>query len=84
MKDLLINGFKSNARPMKDAGIYWKNWNDHTYLNNSETLAIYTTKDKKTIKVYDLVENKLVQESQLKDPESKNPNEALKVCQRVS
>ena len=47
-------------------------------------MVIYTTEDRKSIKVYDLSEKKFVQEIQLKDPEAKDPNEALEVYQRVS
>ena len=64
---------------MKDAGLFWKDFVNHSFLNISGTLAIYTTEDRKSIKVYDLSEMKLVQEMQLKDPEAKDPNEALGV-----
>ena len=42
---------------MKDTGVHHQ-----TYINFSGNLAIYTTKDNKSIKVFDLKEKKLVDE----------------------
>ena len=48
--------FKSNAHLMKDAGLY-----KGIYFNVSGNLLIYTTEDQRSIKVFDLNEEKLVQ-----------------------
>ena len=68
---------------MKDTGFYYGVLAS-TYINISGNLAIYTTVDNKTIKVFDLKEKKLVDEFQLKDPNSEDSNEALEIYFRVS
>ena len=65
----LIQSLKSNVHPMKESGFHRR-----SYLNFSGTLVINTTEDEKTINVSSLIDKKLVQEIQLKDPESDDPS----------